>query len=151
MHAFSVNSATREYKKKEKKIICSNKKLILYKDEIVSLIFFRLALRVRLQYFTACLIFLSLQVHRNPRFIMDARVSADSPRRRTAHVLVSPLTLTSVRITLHLHSVLLLSLRLIKNDNELGKGQHVPFYVLLAWSPLLPPLVSLSLSLSLLY
>lgn len=65
------------------------------------------------------------------------------------HVLVSPLTLASVRITLHLHSMLLLSLRLIKNDNELGKGQHVPFSVLLACSPLtLPPFPPHSLSVS---
>lgn len=60
---------------------------------------------------------------------------------RGAHVPLSPVTLASVRITLHLHSLLLLSLRLIKNDNELGKGQYVPFSVLLA--------LSLSISLTL--
>ncbi len=63
------------------------------------------------------------------------------PAGRGVHVPLSPVTLASVRITLHLHSLLLLSLRLIKNDNELGKGQYVPFSVLLA--------LSLSLSLSL--
>jgi len=52
---------------------------------------------------------------------------------------LSPVTLASVRITLHLHSLLLLSLRLIKNDNELGKGQYVPFSVLLALSLSFPP------------
>lgn len=60
---------------------------------------------------------------------------------------LSPVTLASVRITLHLHSLLLLSLRLIKNDNELGKGQYVPFSVLLALSLSLtphPPTVSLA-------
>lgn len=65
------------------------------------------------------------------------------------HVPVSPLTLASVRITLHLHSMLLLSLRLIKNDNELGKGQHVPFSVLLACSLSLSLFLSLARSLSL--
>lgn len=40
-------------------------------------------------------------------------------------VLTSLLTLASVRITVHLHSTLLSSLRLIKNDNELGEGQLV--------------------------
>ncbi len=64
------------------------------------------------------------------------------PAGRGVHVSLSPVTLASVRITVHLHSLLLLSLRLIKNDNELGKGQYVPFSVLLA--------LSLSLSLSLL-
>lgn len=54
------------------------------------------------------------------------------PAGRGVHVPLSPVTLASVRITLHLHSLLLLSLRLIKNDNELGKGQYVPFSVLLA-------------------
>lgn len=66
---------------------------------------------------------------------------------------LSPVTLASVRITLHLHSLLLLSLRLIKNDNELGKGQYVPFSVLLAlflsltYSPPTPePFLSLASS-----